>query len=713
MRWMASNAGGRSEGVIRFADFKLDRARRTLSCRDVRLKLQPQPLRVLELLIDKAPATVSREEVRNQVWGDDINIDVEQNLNYCIRQIRLALGDELASPRFVETVPRQGYRFIGTVIAETANPIQQLAPPLHSNLQRWLLVGGTVLGTVLVLITALQRTARPREQNRLPTVSYVTTYPGDEVDPSFSPDGSQVAFSWGGNKNENRDIYVLPVGGQHPLRLTQDPADDISPAWSPDGLSIAFIRRTDEHSGSIMLIPALSGPERLLRAIRLAPATDIGQRMLAWSPDGRWLVFSSQESPGDHALFLLSLKTGAVRPIYSGHPGGFEDTSPAFSHDGRRLAFARFSGPPSSVLLVQRMTPAMEADGEPLPVLNAGPKPHSPAWDANGRLLFIDGFGIKRLEIGGPTRAVFEGDAQLRGLSLSGTRLIAVRSPANADIFAIPLRPGGLSAAGPAVPLISSTAEDEHPRFSPDGKHLAFASDRSGSQELWLADADGGMQKQMTSLGAHVLGFPRWSPGGQQIAFHARVPDTAQIFVLDVAGGTPRQITNEGRGSGAPSWSNDAKTLYVAKMIPGRWLVYHVPAEGGKEEPVFAGEGAFPVVAPGRELILYSKTKSLGIFSRALNQESASNVEEQLVGDYLPPFGGIYPVEDGIYYTGFTSAGAARAFRFYSFATKKSVDVGPAPAKIRLGLSVSPDRRRLAYCAEVEGNADLIMLELR
>jgi Tol biopolymer transport system component len=164
-------------------------------------------------------------------------------------------------------------------------------------------VGGTVLGAVLLLITAVQRAARPREQNRLPTVSYVTTYPGDEVDPSFSPDGRQVAFSWGGNKNENRDIYVLPVGGQHPLRLTQDPADDISPAWSPDGLSIAFIRRADEHSGSIILIPALSGPERRLRAIRLAPATDIRQRMLAWSPDGRWLVFTDQVSPGDHALF--------------------------------------------------------------------------------------------------------------------------------------------------------------------------------------------------------------------------------------------------------------------------------------------------------------------------------------------------------------------------------------------------------------------------
>ena len=79
--------------------------------------------------------------------------------------------------------------------------------------------------------------------------------------------------------------------------------------------------------------------------------------------------------------------------------------------------------------------------------------------------------------------------------------------------------------------------------------------------------------------------------------------------------------------------------------------------------------------------------------------------------DYFPPFGGIYPVEDGVYYSGSTGLGVTRAFRFYSFETKRSIDIAPAPSTIKLGLSVSPDRRRLAYCAEVEGNADLILLE--
>jgi Tol biopolymer transport system component len=544
-------------------------------------------------------------------------------------------------------------------------------------------------------------------------VSFVTTYPGDELDPSLSPDGRQVAFSWGGKRNDNRDIYVLPVGGQNPLRLTQHPEEDTSPEWSPDGRSIAFIRRRGGQLASIMLIPALGGPERDLYEFRLGQhLTVIEQRKLAWSPDGKWLVFTNQGLSGDHALFLLSLETGAARSLFSDHPNGVEDLSPAFSRDGRRLAFARFDSPSTSKLLVQNLTPRLEAEGKPIRVPNAGSYPHSPVWGADAKhLLFIDGSGVKQFEIAGTAKPVYEGDAPLRGLTFNGKRLIAARGPDNSDIFAIPLRPGGLSADGPASSVVVSSSPDSQPRFSPSGKQLAFVSKRSGSQELWLADAEGGHEMQLTNLGAHVLGYPRWSPDGREIAFHARIPSEPQVYVVDVAGGIPRQVTTSVPGSGAPSWSSDGKSLYITKMVPGHWLVNKVPAAGGKEESLFAGEGAFPIAVPGRRLLLYAKMDEIGIFARALQAGSASQTEERLVDDYVPPYGGIYPVEDGFYYAGFTTSGMVRAFRFYSFATKKSIDVAPAAPTIELGLSISPDRRSLVYSAYAEGNADLIMLE--
>ncbi len=717
----------------RFGDFQFDSDARKLFRDGQLVKIQPQPLRVLEALVQRPGEIVSREELRAFIWGDATFVEFDQGLNYCIRQIRLALHDDAFHPRYLETLPKQGYRFVAPVTGDTANGIARalleaspitpvpldsvgnspaLSPPARSVSRKWLFTSGLVAAGLLLVIGGRWLGGR-REEIRPMKVSFVTTYPGDELDPSFSPDGRQVAFSWGGKRNENRDIYVLPVGGQNPLRLTQHPEEDMSPAWSPDGRSIAFIRRHSGQLASIMLIPALGGPERNLYDVHLGHHLSvIEQRKVAWSPDGKWLVFTSQQLSGDHALFFLSLETGVARPLFLDLPSGVEDLSPAFSRDGRRLAFARFDSPSTSALLVQNLTPGMEPEGKPVRVPNAGSNPHSPVWGTDAKhLLFIDGSGVKQFEIAATAKPVYEGDAQLRGLTFNGKRLIAVRGPDNSDIFAIPLRPGGLSTAGQASSVIVSSSPDSQPRFSPSGKQLAFVSNRSGSQELWLADAEGGKETQLTNLGAHVLGYARWSPNGRQIAFHARIPSEPQVYVLDVAGGIPHQVTTSVPGSGAPSWSSDGKSLYITKMVPGHWLVNKVPAAGGKEEPLFAGEGAFPIAVPGRRLLLYSKMNQFGIFARALEAGSASQTEERLVDDYVPPYGGIYPVEDGVYYVSFTTSGMARAFRFYSFATKKSVDIAPAPATIELGLSISPDRRSLVYSAYAEGNADLIMLE--
>ena len=115
---MASSPERGSQSVVRFGDFTLDPARGTLSRHGVRLKLQPQPRRVLETLIDRAPEILSREDIQRYVWGDSVNVDVEQNLNFCIRQIRVALIDASKEPRFIETIPRLGYRFIAPILRE-------------------------------------------------------------------------------------------------------------------------------------------------------------------------------------------------------------------------------------------------------------------------------------------------------------------------------------------------------------------------------------------------------------------------------------------------------------------------------------------------------------------------------------------------------------------------------------------------------------------
>ena len=188
-------------------------------------------------------------------------------------------------------------------------------------------------------------------------ISRITTYPGDEREPSLSPDGRQVAFSWGGEKDENRDIYVVLVGEQHRIRLTSDPAEDAYPAWSPDGKQIAFIRRRAGTRRRSYSIPAIGGPEHKLREIRLGAW--ISSRMLAWSADGKWLCFTNEVgTAGHHMLFLLATDSGIVKQILPEEDNGIGDSSAAFSPDGKWLAFVRFEHPANSNLLLQRLSMA-------------------------------------------------------------------------------------------------------------------------------------------------------------------------------------------------------------------------------------------------------------------------------------------------------------------------------------------------------------------
>src|SRR3954463_16430593 len=109
---MSAGAGRGRQKTISFGEFELDPAGQTLSAAGVPVKLQRQPFHVLQLLAERAPEVVSREEIRRHVWGEAVYVDATQSINFCIRQIRLALGDTSAGSSFIETLPRQGYRFI-------------------------------------------------------------------------------------------------------------------------------------------------------------------------------------------------------------------------------------------------------------------------------------------------------------------------------------------------------------------------------------------------------------------------------------------------------------------------------------------------------------------------------------------------------------------------------------------------------------------------
>ena len=176
----------------------------------------------------------------------------------------------------------------------------------------------------------------------------LTTYPGSETTPGFSPDGAQVAFSWDGESQDNFDIYVKEIDSDTPVRLTSSPAPERHPVWSPDGRQIAFLRN-DRRSvatsiaAAVLLIPAIGGPERQVAEIGPLPPF-LPARYHAWLPDSSGLVVADASSPDEpSALFVLSNETGEKRRLTSPPAESMGDTGPALSPDGRTLAFVRTS----------------------------------------------------------------------------------------------------------------------------------------------------------------------------------------------------------------------------------------------------------------------------------------------------------------------------------------------------------------------------------
>src|SRR5215467_12311143 len=206
--------------VIRFATFEVDLQAQELRKAGLRLKLSGQPFQVLAILLEQPGTVVTREELQKRLWPDTF-VDVDHNLNTAINKIREALGDSAENPRFVETLPRRGYRFIGSITDNgTAAPEVVHAVEDRSTSgsepaakRRALLTSG-LLGAVILLaaggVWIYNRRGTPVAPAQR-TLTRITFDDGLQLGPAWSPDRSSVAYS--SNHGGKLDIWVQRIGG--------------------------------------------------------------------------------------------------------------------------------------------------------------------------------------------------------------------------------------------------------------------------------------------------------------------------------------------------------------------------------------------------------------------------------------------------------------------------------------------------------------------
>jgi Tol biopolymer transport system component/DNA-binding winged helix-turn-helix (wHTH) protein len=704
-------------GRIRFQDFEADLRTEELFRSGRKIRLPHQSFVVLAILLERPGQLVSRDELQAKVWPAGTLVEYDQGLNAVVKRLREALHDSAETPRFIETLPKRGYRFIAQIHSEVASPtpvvLTATQAPVDVSAARqsatksssrklWFAGAGGLAAILLVasvvwIFTQRSTLHAPSARQVVP----LTSLPGQEVAPTFSPDGSQIAFAWNGADGAGHqfDLYVKSLSSERLLRLTQHPSTWLVPSWSPDGSTIAFLRTDGQRPESgIYVVPALGGTERRVVGNGVAVGSF---RQLSWSPDGRTLAYSAYGPAGVAQIYFVALDSLQIQPL-SPAPDCLDATAAAFAPNGKQLAMVCISS-----LAVYSIDVVDLPHGPVRRLATIMGYPHGLAWSKEGDRLIVandggDGGELWQLTLDGELSQLPFGEKGSAPTVSRNGRMAYVRGQSTVNIWR-----ADLTAADPeqsATKLIFSTLTQIVPRYSADGSRIAFESNRSGSMEIWTADAQGNDPDRLTSFNGPATSSPSWCSDGRRIAFDSRASGVSDIYVADINERVPRKVVTSEANLSFPTWSADCRWLFAHN---GKNNLYRFPSSGGRAERV-AESSSYSAVIGDR--LIFNVTEPDGVVlwtkpSGGGTQQRLENMPKVRYDD------GWAATANGIYYT--DSSGSPVTVNFYDLATRTrrqlmTLKQTPVPG-VGPGITVSPDGRWLLYTQVDNEQSEIIL----
>jgi serine/threonine protein kinase len=399
------------------------------------------------------------------------------------------------------------------------------------------------------------------------TFTRLTTDPGYEGEPTFSPDGRTIAYV--SDRDGNFEIYLQQISGGPAINLTQNPAADIQPAFSPDGREIAFVSSRSGSDilhaapglphvgGDIFVMPALGGPARKIVENGTSPS---------WTPDGTGILYE-HGSYRSARIGRVPATGGESHDIPIDEPFTLRYFFPKLSDDGRWLLYQ--NGYAVEVVAAQGGKPKVLAQGE------------YPAWGpgsasilftndlpGKGRTLWTAPFSLVRGELVGPSRPLTFGRGPDIGAAASrdGTAIAFTAADESLNLEEIPFDAEAGRVTGPARELTRGSNAITFIGPSPDGKAVAFAASRGGISHIWRVDAPAPPTELTRDPGVSDSN-PAWSPDGRQIAFSRQAlgadSGSSDLWLMNADGTSPRRVT-EMVGAGAPVWMPDGKSILIS-----------------------------------------------------------------------------------------------------------------------------------------------------
>jgi serine/threonine protein kinase len=532
-----------------------------------------------------------------------------------------------------------------------------------------------------------------------------TVLPGVERYPTFSPDGTQIAFTWFGENGDNSDIYVKLIGvsTQDLDRLTEHPGRDFMPSWSPDGRYIAFAR-TSEDGSSICMITVRGKSEKELVPVNFGNWSS----NISWSTDSKSFSFSALDSSSDFdRIFLLSIDNKRIQELTDGPDQNLNDYYSAISPDGKTLAFTRGIDKPSSDIYVVPMT-----GGKAMRLTSDNNFIRGLTWTMDGKeIIYNSGLGSSRLwrisAAGGEITPIpVSGENHFHPvLSTQGNLLACEEWDDDINIWRVE-NPKSENLINMPSKLIYTTHQDDEQRYSPDGTKIAYRSFASGSSQIWICDSNGDNKEQLTHLDwAAEGGAPHWSPDGRSITFDQMLKGQHDIFTVSIQRAEPVKITNNSATDHSPRYSRDGRWLYFNSNRSGSWQIWKIPMQGGRATQVTENGGYIVYESYDGMWVYYRKYDTQGVWRMALPKG-----EEEVVLNYKIGLNNWILSNDGIYFIMLSEQNKHMIY-FYDFKTENIEGVLMLGNKYIGDIEVSPDQNWILYSQADEEESDIILIE--